>query len=169
MISRLVLMAFLLAASTVWAKDYVVEASNAKGSDNIAYRVGLLNDENGMIDWGIETKIGEAGKSVRIVTEGRVVVLVYRKEDNGIFYQVGLVNTEALTIDWGPKQEFTKGKSPNISMHGKRIVAVIEGSGEPVLRVMHGWIEAERKQINWGGRFQYDEDGRNPTIAIGTP
>lgn len=63
MISRLVVVAFLIAASTVLAKDYVVEASNSKGSDNIAYRVGLLSDEDGMVDWGIETKIGEEGKS----------------------------------------------------------------------------------------------------------
>lgn len=166
---RLILVGLLLTASAAFARDYVVEASNSKGSDNIAYRVGLLNDEDGMIDWGIETKIGEAGKSIRIATEAGVAVIVYRKDDNGIFYQVGKVNTEALTIDWGPKQEFTKGKSPNISLHGKRIVAVTEGSGNTVLRVMHGWVEAERKQINWGGRFQYDEDGRNPTIAIGTP
>lgn len=157
---------FTLAVTAAWAGEYVVEVSNASSSDNIYYRVGMVR-EDGALDWGIETKADEEGKSLGVTTDNGTAIMIFRGEENEIFYKVGAVDTETLTVAWGPKQEFAKGKSPIIDLEGTRVTAVYQGTKKDVLYVMTGWLEATRKQINWGGAFKYDEQGRNPGIAVG--
>ena len=167
MLKKLIFAAvFTLATTAAWAGEYVVEASNASGSDNIYYRVGLVR-EDGAIDWGIETKTGDAGKSLGMTTDAGNAIMIFRNDDSEIFYKVGSVDTATLTVAWGPKQQFAKGKSPVIDLAGTRVTVVYQGTKNNVLKVMTGWLEATRKQINWGGAFEYDEAGRSPTIAVG--
>ena len=166
MLKKLVFLGALFAVTTAWAAEYVVEVSNASGSDNIYYRVGLIR-EDGAIDWGIDTKADEDGRSLGVATDAGTAIMIFRNDEDEIFYKVGAVDTEALTVDWGPKQEFAKGSSPSINLSGTRVVAVYGGTKKDRLFVMTGWLEAARKQINWGGSFQYDDKGRNPAIALG--
>lgn len=167
MFKRLVFVGVLLAFTTAWAQEYVVEVSTAAASDNIYYRVGNVR-EDGALDWGIETKADEQGKSLGITTCGGTAIMVFRNDESEIMYKVGAVDIETLTVAWGPKQQFAKGKSPTIDLEGTRVTAVYQGTKKDVLYVMTGWLEAPRKQINWGGAFQYDDQGKNPAIAVGT-
>lgn len=167
MLKKLVFFSVLLAVSAAWAKEYVVEVSNSSASDNIYYRVGLVR-EDGAVDWGIETKAEEEGKSLGVTTGGGTAIMIFRNDEDEIFYKVGAVSTETLTVEWGPKQEFAKGKSPVVDLEGTRVTAVYQGTKKEVLYIMTGWLEATRKQINWGGAFQYDDQGRSPAIAVGT-
>jgi len=150
------------------AGRYVIAVSNAQGSDNMYCRVGLVAEDGG-IDWGNESKLDEPGKSPSLATDGDVAVLVFADKDKVLFYRVGEVSRRSLTVEWGPVLEFSKGRHPIVSMSKKTAVALFLGTKKDRLFCMTGEVRGERKQVVWSEPVLFDEKGKNPAIAMGSP
>jgi hypothetical protein len=161
---QLALLATVVSVSNTFAVDYVIAASNAKESNNVYYRVGLVQDDG--IDWGNEARMTKM-KAPVIATDDEIAVLVYA-QDKEMFYRVGQVDTEMLAVEWGPVLQIGKGRSPAVSMVGSQLILVYRGSQKDKLFYAFGEANGPRKQVVWESAWTYDDKGRNPQVAAGS-
>jgi hypothetical protein len=153
-------------AVRVNAADYVIALSNAKESDNVYYRVGLVHGDG--VDWGNESRLDRKMNAPVIATDDGIAVIAYANKKNEIKYAIGEVSSETLTIEWGPVLQFGNGRDPMVTMTGSSIVLAYRGTSKNALYYAMGEANDQRQQVIWKESRQYDDKGRNPTVAAGS-
>jgi len=132
------------------------------------YRVGMVDNHEKSINWGIICKY-DTGVQPHVAIDDNLNVVENHKSPNyeTLWCSVGKVDAECKNITWGSSYKYDSGKATSIAIYSNPpcVVEVHKSQSHDTLFWHRGVVDTVNKTISWGPSSKYDS-GNDPQIAV---
>ncbi|MVA58166.1 hypothetical protein [Agrobacterium vitis] len=138
-------------------------------SNNLFYRVGKIDKEKYIINWGESIKFN-AGTDPFLSINEKVAVAVWSStESTNLYYSIGTIDTDKLTIKWSSGVKYDAGLHPTVSINKENDVILGHASASSTnLYYQYGSVTADLTQLKLVHNNNYDKgDSNDLTITDG--
>ncbi|MFA8301237.1 MAG: hypothetical protein ACEPOV_13805 [Hyphomicrobiales bacterium] len=151
--------------------NVIVEVHKSTTSNDLYYRVGIVNPNSGTVSWGKEMNYDKGTMPSIAINNNNQVIEIHETPFIGqLWYKIGQIIPDTKTILWKTHLGvyYQRGSQPNVALLDNGYVIELHRSegGDNSLWSMVGEINGNGSHILWHRQAEKFGNGNNPDIFV---